>query len=189
LRARNLAIGAVLLCPLVRITGLALNWQAHGYYIWTTFETTADALAVGCLLSIMQTRVARNQWVLGACLIGTVIFLTAFSNDGPLVNFYQTIGVSILNICIALIINYCVNAPVRMLNAKPMTFVGQISYSIYLWQMIFIMNVFRLPLGINLMLIFIAACASYYLIEQPMLRLRSRLTPKMDNIRIAATTT
>ncbi len=59
-------------------------------------------------------------------------------------------------------------------------FLGALSYSLYLWQQPFInptggarVNAFPLNLGLAL----VCALASYYLVEQPMLRLRARLEP------------
>ena len=66
----------------------------------------------------------------------------------------------------------------RLLNARPLVFIGVISYSLYLWQQPFLnRNVFaalnRFPQ--NAVLAFIVSLLSYYLVERPMLGLRYRV--------------
>src|SRR6201999_3060254 len=69
----------------------------------------------------------------------------------------------------------------RLLNAGPVAYVGTISYSLYLWQQIFlnrnstaVVNWFPINIGLAILL----ALASFYLIERPSLTLRQRLEKK-----------
>jgi peptidoglycan/LPS O-acetylase OafA/YrhL len=60
---------------------------------------------------------------------------------------------------------------------------GKISYSLYLWQELFCSNA-NLHYGFVLAVPAIAcACLSYYLVEQPMLRLRERLAGKQQPVK------
>ena len=66
----------------------------------------------------------------------------------------------------------------RVLNSRPFVFVALISYSIYLWQQLFLnRDAMSLPTSfpLNITLAIVAALASYYLVERPSLRLRQRL--------------
>ena len=77
--------------------------------------------------------------------------------------------------------------PGRLLESRPMRFVGRISYSLYLWQMLFFTFYYALqpphsrflafvqqtPLRYVVLLSF--ALMSYYLVERPMIRLGHRL--------------
>jgi len=71
----------------------------------------------------------------------------------------------------------------RLLEARPVAWFGRISYSVYLWQMLFLPGISipvslgwaqRLP--VNLALILIFAAASYYLVERPLRRVGRRLS-------------
>jgi peptidoglycan/LPS O-acetylase OafA/YrhL len=64
----------------------------------------------------------------------------------------------------------------RILNTKFLVVIGTLSYSLYIWQQIFLnaeasywVNVFPQ----NLVLAFATAAASYYLVESPILRWRA----------------
>ncbi|MDG1689560.1 MAG: hypothetical protein P8I02_02090 [Flavobacteriales bacterium] len=62
----------------------------------------------------------------------------------------------------------------KILNSKVLSFVGTISYSIYIWQQPFLSNnnywINNLPQSI--ILVFLISILSYYLIEKPFLRLK-----------------
>jgi peptidoglycan/LPS O-acetylase OafA/YrhL len=66
----------------------------------------------------------------------------------------------------------------RLLNARPLVVIGTLSYSLYLWQQLFLnrhgsADVQQFP--VNLVLVAVAAALSYYLVERPCLQLRVRL--------------
>jgi peptidoglycan/LPS O-acetylase OafA/YrhL len=66
-----------------------------------------------------------------------------------------------------------VQTPPYILNLGPVAWLGQISYSLYLWQQPFCYSPSHSAyFGL---LVLPCACASYYLIEQPLLRLRERI--------------
>jgi peptidoglycan/LPS O-acetylase OafA/YrhL len=74
----------------------------------------------------------------------------------------------------------------RILEWSPLRWIGRISYSLYLWQQLFFVQRFLefRPLGrlqawpLNLILTFLLATCSYYLVERPLVRLGHRLTRK-----------
>jgi peptidoglycan/LPS O-acetylase OafA/YrhL len=71
-----------------------------------------------------------------------------------------------------------VNAGIdRVLNSQVAVFIGTISYSLYLWQQIFLgrnVPLAREMLPLAIVLPFLAACASYFAVEKPLIRLRER---------------
>ncbi len=73
------------------------------------------------------------------------------------------------------------NVVYRILNHPMMVFIGLVSYSIYIWQQIFMAPAYPYSIypkwtmfPLNIILVFIAAIASYYLIEKPFLRLKTQ---------------
>jgi len=78
-------------------------------------------------------------------------------------------------------------APV--LSARPLAWIGAISYPLYLWHYwgawasftlppILLPPVIRIPFAI--LLTTVLACTSYYLVERPILRWRDRTTPRIS---------
>jgi peptidoglycan/LPS O-acetylase OafA/YrhL len=180
--AKLVAFSVICLVPLIRIAESTL-WPDRRPTIGETFETTADALAVGCLLALSRDALFEKQWYRravesawlapGLLLLGLVI-ATRFR---PSILIAQTI----INCAIALGIDRCVRFPEhrfgKFLNWRPIMFIGTLSYSLYLWQQPFInrgssATVSMFPIN----LVAAAGCAllSYYLVERPMLRLRAR---------------
>ncbi len=92
--------------------------------------------------------------------------------------YLMTIGFSLENVAIAVILLYAVfrheSFLGKFLNLAPVRHFGVISYGLYLWQQLFTGDrTILFPLNI----VFIVACAemSYVLIERPSFRLRDRV--------------
>ena len=73
----------------------------------------------------------------------------------------------------------------RLLNPRAVARLGTLSYSVYIWQQLFLDRrtdswYARFPQ--NLILVIAAAVLSYHLVEQPLLRLRDRsLRPRVPH--------
>ncbi|MEP6900468.1 MAG: acyltransferase [Actinomycetota bacterium] len=163
---------AIVLCPIIRFLYISNNPS-----IWigfSGFEVVADSLAVGCLLAYVPN--IKSSWVFILPVFG-ITFLLNFPGYYSK-QVYVTILIPLQNICIALSIAYCVaNKGIvsNILNWKPITFIGIMSYSIYLWQQPFLNPLWNLPIVVRLILIAVCASASFYLVERPILRLRKTL--------------
>lgn len=180
------AVAVVLfISPLSRI----VIWNYFNSHVWLntdSFMTVADALACGCLLagtcrelerSAMYARV-MNGWT--CTLVGaSALTAAALSPAHPRWDAYLL--VPWMNIAITLCIHWCLTHKdsifVRTLDLRPIAMIGVLSYSLYLWQQLFlnykIDGLIKNPY-LGLVLSFAAAGASYLIIEKPFLRIKDR---------------
>jgi peptidoglycan/LPS O-acetylase OafA/YrhL len=181
------AAAVVVVAPVLR---LVLGfWPALRPGIGETFPSVADALATGCVLAGLHPGLARSaQW--RTFLDGRRFWLAPLAvvicARNPWTKLDWLLGQTVMNLGIAVVIERALHAPGdrlgRMLNARPLIFVGVLSYSLYLWQQLFLNRrgssiVQSFPL--NLLLVALAALASYHAIEQPFLRLRLRVERRL----------
>ncbi|MEO6237687.1 MAG: acyltransferase [Vicinamibacterales bacterium] len=181
-RAVLIAAATVLAAPLVRVA----LWEIWRLPIGTRFETVADAIAIGCVLAGTRDWLHRSpvyMRVLGSPLFALVPAAAVAANmthDHPLV--YFAVSFALVNICVVLCLDWVVTHADgtigRVLNARPLVFVGVMSYSLYLWQQPFLHRastaaVASFPLNIGLAVV--CALVSYYVIELPSLRSRRRI--------------
>jgi peptidoglycan/LPS O-acetylase OafA/YrhL len=183
------SVSLIAICPLVRfaIWNFYPAWQDG---IGSRFETVADSIAVGCVLAAtrgwLKQQPLYNRLLASRLfiLVPVAVLLANATHDHPQV--YFLIGYTVMNVGIALAIDWCVTYSEgrigRVLNSRPLVFVGVMSYSIYLWQQLFLNRystsvLTKFPL--NILLVGLFALASYYLIESPSLRLRQRLESRL----------
>lgn len=135
----------------------------------------ADQVAIGCLLAIFAARLPKVGKPLAAVMLAVVILGPWFPGSTPGRTLFTLFLLRpLLHVSIAGLVLHVVQSPYRFLNWTPVAWLGKISYSVYLWQELFCSNP---SLHFGYLLIFPAlgcACLSYYLVEQPLLRLRDR---------------
>lgn len=176
-----LAIG---LAPLSRVATWVFMPE-HREWIESAFHTVFDALATGCLLALLRVKLDQSKAYLRLMsspiiiLLPFVIYACNFYRQYP--SFMYTVGETIMNICIALLIDWAIRNPDgrvgRMLNARFAAFIGVMSYSLYLWQQPFLnreSDAWATAFPINIVLATVFAFASYRLIETPLLGLRAK---------------
>ena len=153
-----------------------------------------DSILYGCILAVgaQDVRWGRGAWVsrLTHPLV-TLPVLMAASCIRPFTPLYL-VRLTLQSVAMAGFLWYLICArpqafSYRILAAAPFRYLGRISYSLYLWQGMFIwlpgmgtdepswtrFRSFPLNLGIT----FVLAVASHELLERPFLRLKSRFTP------------
>jgi peptidoglycan/LPS O-acetylase OafA/YrhL len=183
-RGAYAALFAIALGPLLR-TALYVWVPGSRVGLDQMFPTVADTLATGCLLALVQRRlsasVAYRRFLLSPAfaLVPVALVATVISSDHP--RFDGLVGQTCRNVAIALILDRAVRLPDgalgRVLNARPLVFVGTISYSLYLWQQPFVnrhASLWMNHLPQSVILAFAAAFASYRLVERPVLAWRER---------------
>jgi peptidoglycan/LPS O-acetylase OafA/YrhL len=125
-----------------------------------TFPAVANILATGCLLAL--------------AMLTAVVLIPYFPAISPLRTLFRLFVLNpIVNFSMAGLLLHAVRAEYRFLNIAPVVWLGQISYSLYLWQQPFFFApagqpAYKLGLGVLL------ACLSYYLVEKPVLALREK---------------
>lgn len=140
-------------------------------------QVRADALLVGCLLALLlgdQAMRARLSRIIRLLTVPAVIALpvcfAVFHQLPPLTE----------SVAIAVLIGAVVLSPdtrvARVLGVAPLAWLGRISYSVYLWQELFV-HMTRGPAALPLLCVGLPCCAlgSYYLIEQPCIRFARKL--------------
>jgi peptidoglycan/LPS O-acetylase OafA/YrhL len=176
----KIAIGAILAAPLFRV--VFRFGGMHGIMQYA-FPCVEDALAAGCLLAMYRDRIPTrrvDRWI-----VPIVILVLAVNQFQFPFGVYPMLLQTSRNLCIALVVDHCIRKEYRVLNWAPVVWLGWISYSLYLWQMPFLSPAgmvnprhmwFDFPYNLGFALV--AGCASYYLVEQPVLRLRDRVFRK-----------
>src|SRR6185369_4086395 len=152
------------------------------------FESVADALATGCLLAGYFNYLGASGWYAKLqsrawLFLGIAIALVGIGNGLFLIRpeWFYIFGQSLANIGTVLCIDWSIRNHKGLigtvLNWIPIVFAGTLSYSLYLWQNPFFLGDYdgwctRLPFNIACALV--AAVASYYAVESPFLKLKSK---------------
>jgi peptidoglycan/LPS O-acetylase OafA/YrhL len=213
-RGVGVAAAFVVIIPVIRVGLLALpkaSVPVLTHNIGMSFETVADALAVGCLLAALRQRLWAEEWYrklvttplfpvipLAAFAIGALASFEVQSSHWAIMRpleratgisqvyflwgFYNAVGITLMNVAIALTIDRLVRFPEgvvgRILNWSPVVSVGVLSYSLYLWQQPFLnrnSTATAASFPLNLCLAALVAVGSYQLVEKPGLRFRRYL--------------
>ncbi len=138
------------------------------------FPFVCGPIALGCLLALYATQLknivsAMNGWVFAASI--------------PVIALLDTLDFRLAtNILLTMCIARVVFVPVGLLNWPPLMWVGKLSYSLYLFQQLFLDSIsgrpsISLPFPLNLAGALTAAMICYYCVEAPFLGLRKRLHP------------
>jgi peptidoglycan/LPS O-acetylase OafA/YrhL len=182
-RAAWVAVAVILPGPLARSAN-RLFLLGTPYHDLEMFPMVADSLAMGCLLAKVSGWLEGQGWYLKlfrpACAIG-LLALVLLTNRYMAYTAVSVFGTSVINIGLAILIHrsvYCSRDWVgQVLNWKPIAFVGVLSYSLYLWQQLFLnRNSSAWVNGFpqNLAFAVAASVGSYLLLEKPLLKLRRR---------------
>jgi peptidoglycan/LPS O-acetylase OafA/YrhL len=173
---------------------IVLGWRTfldiHGVddsRLYFGTDTRFDQLLIGCLAGIMFVARARDQAGSRALMLGGLggaVFLLWRSFEPNLQSAWSfKIGPTLFASATALVIYACVTESFplleRALRLRWLVFVGTISYSLYLWHVLSNLLVTRVlhvshwrTVVFQMAFAFLAACASYYVVELPFLRRR-----------------
>jgi peptidoglycan/LPS O-acetylase OafA/YrhL len=191
----------MLLAPLIRVACYHWTPNSRGQ-IDMMFHTGFDSIAAGVLLGELLLRpnfkawlekIAGNRLILAAAIIFP-LFISPVLNEHFRGAYSLPVGKSLELVCICIVITAAVSFPetllFRFLNWQPLVFVGVLSYSLYVWNNLFLNSgghwlVNRFPF--NFLCAGGMALASHYLVEKPFLKLKDRLhkpyLPSRQNVK------
>ena len=176
------AAAILLISPALRVMAeLTPQWPTDPRL---AFETVADALATGCLLAGLRERLwsydryrALVSWKYFNVIPLVVVFARGMVPNALL---WAAVVQPLMNLAIAATIDRYVRFPDtttgRLLNSRPLVLIGLMSYSLYLWQEIFLADAHPVPFPLSLLGIAAAGAASYYWVEKPLQALGRRLS-------------
>jgi peptidoglycan/LPS O-acetylase OafA/YrhL len=189
LGVRKAYLGCVvmlLMAPVFRVASDLGYWPTESRYAW---ESVCDALATGCALALLREPLWARAWYRKIvesrlALIAPVCAIVLLAALSPIVArdlvVRDVIGLPLLNLSLAIVLDRYMRFPQlpfgRVLNSAPLVWIGTLSYSIYLWQQLFVFR--KLPLFEELAAVLACAAASYYLVERPFLGLRAKFRTK-----------
>ena len=140
-------------------------WQDKAHFIRSAAtQFRADALLMGCLTAIVffapPERLKKSKYILICGISGVLISLTN-----------SRISPSAEIVSIAAFIVFSLNSSLlgKVLSFKPLTALGRISYSLYVWQQIFYVSGSATGHAWILVFAIPTAVFSYLLIEEPFL--------------------
>ncbi|MFT3769742.1 MAG: acyltransferase [Minicystis sp.] len=178
------ALAVIVASPLLRLATLRF-FPGETRLVGQTTHTVADAIAFGCLLACARDRLwedPRYRAFLGSRAFWIVPLVALASNwTYPHIRIFSAVGATISDLCVMLVVDRVMRFPYRLsgriLDARPLVFLGVRGYSIYLWQQPFlhregtsILQAFPC----NLVLALACGLLSYQLVEGPMMRIRER---------------
>jgi len=174
-------------------------YKTHHPINWAndlTIFMRLDAIATGCICALYREKILKvfslNWKIVFYTSVAVLLILPKLTYlNLPYIPYlhlnlilipFRTSYGTVANIAIASIMLFSVFGPAgpwfKFLNSKIMNQIGIWSYSIYIWQQFFINKtglwINKLPL--NILLLFICALFSYYIIEKPFLKLKSKFS-------------
>jgi peptidoglycan/LPS O-acetylase OafA/YrhL len=173
-------------------------WRRFGntvegdFYINQCSLTEMSSIAVGCILAAF-VHFGRNSRYLAVLQrhpgqafavamlgLGISVAMTHLSSRFAVI-FTDPVVAVFDAVAIAGLLFMGRNPLTLFLNARPIVFLGVLSYSLYLWQepFTYVSPFWACRWPINVVLALAVACVSYAFIERPFLRIKGRFAPRI----------
>lgn len=174
--------------PLIRVFFYFVAPNLRGQ-LTMMLHTGLDPMLIGCYMALRQKQLAaaltgfRYRQAFLTLAVVAFVLITPFIASSLRGMWNVTYGRTVDSLLAAVIILGVVHVKdfwlARLCRLSVAVFIGTISYSLYLWQQIFLGDsfIFSLAFPFNIVQAFAAACFSCFLIERPFLRMKDRKRP------------
>jgi peptidoglycan/LPS O-acetylase OafA/YrhL len=172
---------------------LSYKYPSVSVYFLAPFLKHADFLFSGCFLAFLLYYKSEllNKWIFNASKIIVYLAILAvwafskFEFHPELDKFFIPVSGTIINACVCFLLIYFIlkkeSFGYKLLNNSIIAFVGKLSYSLYLWQQLFLVpghhktsSFWWTQFPVNLIFVFATAYFSYLFIEKPFLKLKEK---------------
>lgn len=165
-KAWLIASTGIILVPILRVM------SAGNDNINFMFHTRIDVILIGCWFALRGEKlpaITRAQAIMAGIFVWIVSPLLAQWLGGA---YVYTVGYTFEGVLIACVIVWGIKNPPAWLQTPVLVHIGLISYSLYLWQGLFLGSP-RFSPWLAVPASFVCAELSYFIIEKPFLALRS----------------
>ena len=183
------AICVMILVPVFRAAFVHYNWGLDKALVTHLFLTQADPVMWGCLLSLvfekkksLAERIFRFRPFFFRIAVLAPIVGCSFFRPGFFIVLSPTVESCVCAYLIGSLVLIREGLAYRLLNLSALRWIGGLSYSLYVWQQLFLVprNAFvglwfqRFPQ--NIIGVALLGLGSWSLIEKPFLKLKARFT-------------
>jgi peptidoglycan/LPS O-acetylase OafA/YrhL len=158
----------------------AVTHPLQGLALSHRIDLRLDAFAIPCLLAIYLDWPANRERFRGlvppsfGLLAGLLAGASVLSSSRSVIYFATAALLPLTVVSMVQSPHFPVS---RILELPPVRWIGKISYSLYLWQQVFLLNT-NWPFCMKLIAIVAAGSASHYFIEQPIRKFGAKLSAR-----------
>ncbi|RKS13293.1 acyltransferase [Flavobacterium sp. 120] len=184
---KKVTIGIILISPFLGLITYFILPNSRGQ-IGMMLPTGSGTIFMGCLGAILEKEIDFKKKLISLLNNKALVFLgflfvfiiNPFLSNKFGGGYSILFGNSLNSAIIMFLIFYCIyvtSLVSTFLNKKLLVKIGLISYSLYIWQQLFLTDLINLPINrfpINLVMCFVVAIISYHFIEKPINNLKTR---------------
>lgn len=195
-RAASVALALILVSPLLRVATYVM-WPAARGQIGLMLHTASDSLMFGCLAALWQgsprfeavwEKIERAGVSVPVAVASFLLLVSPYLRMAFRGAYQITVGTTLeasaITILMLWLVRHSDSTVGSILQRRFIVHVGVLSYSLYVWQQLFLTPLNRTWTGsfpINYLVAFTVAEVSYHCLERPFLRLRRRTVFPLKN--------